>query len=297
MTVLNDGEFELDGYAFGGASHGVVVPPGGFDPGSHESRSQDAPSPNSDSLRFGRDYRTPGAWTFTLATNADTEAQALGSLEDLQVVWDNAESRTVPGSLSTMRYVLAGRTRRVYGRPRRFAPALPTTHTQGLLTAVADFQLADTLVYDDEARSTVVSAAPPVALGLTSPITTPISVASGGEREGAIADVGGKVPAPVVILFTAGSSAITSPWVATPDWRIELNTTIPAGMSVVVDTRPASMSVLRSDGANLAGKLTRTSTLQGARLKPGSAQLTFGGYDPSATATCAVSWRPAYLSL
>ena len=108
--------------------------------------------------------------------------------------------------------------------------------------------------------------------------------------------MGGTAPAPFVEVI---HGPITNPWIAGPGWRFDFLTTLAYDQTLTVDTRPWAQTVLRNDGASLAGTLTRASTaLSDARLLPGGgAWLTFGGIDGTGTATCSVSWRPTYRSL
>lgn len=294
MAVLNDGEFELDGYAFGGESHGVLVQPGGFDPGTASLRLQDNDAGINDGIYMGRDSKSPPLWGFTLMSNQYNAAGALDALETLAAQWDSYDVRTTPGAVSTMRYNLGGRTRRVYGRARRFAQSVTAGLWSGVATAVADFQLTDGRYYADELRVQTVSIVPATAGGLSGVLTGPLTTEAGGARQGVIPDVGGKVATPITATI---SGPITNPWLAGPGWEIRLNVTLAYDQSVTIDARPWAMSVLRNDGASLAGKLTRSSRLDQARLLPGSQELTFGGTDATGTAKCSVSWRPAFPSL
>ncbi|MGL5850182.1 MAG: hypothetical protein ACRCZD_05290, partial [Phycicoccus sp.] len=207
--------------------------------------------------------------------------------------WDASAVRSTPGALSVLRYNLGGRVRRVYGRPRRFSVAMRTTLWSGVTAAVADFQLADVLHYDDELQSVGVSIVPASTGGLVSPLKSPLSTLGGGARQGVIS-VGGSAPTP----FRATvRGPITNPWIAGPGWRIELATTLASDQSITINTRPGASSVLRQDGASMAGSLSRTTRLSTAVLRPGPSEITFGGTDPTGTASCTLTWRNAHHSL
>jgi hypothetical protein len=296
---LDDGGFELDGFLFGGENDSVVIQPGGFDPGTTDWRVQDQDSPSGDGVVFGRDLLAGQTWGFTFLTNEYTAADALNSLEAMAGLWLNNASRSVPGAVSVLRYNIGGRVRRVYGRPRRWGLAVTPDLWGGVAPVVADFRCEGALHYDDELRTIdvgVVVGDGASSGGMSEPLSAPLSTVGGGARSGVIDVVGGTAPAPFIALI---HGPITNPWVAGPGWRFDFLTTLAYNQSLAVDTRPWAKTVLRNDGASLAGTLTRTSTaLSDARLLPGGgAWLDFGGIDGTGTATCAVSWRPTYHSL
>ena len=121
--VLAAGQFDLGGYTFGGDDDAVMVTPGGFDPGVTGWRTQDAENPVRDSVLFGRDRLTPGTWGFSLQTNRLDADGSLAALEAMGGRWRGEAVRTTPGAVMALRYRLGSATRRVYGRPRRWAPA------------------------------------------------------------------------------------------------------------------------------------------------------------------------------
>lgn len=294
-AVLSDGSFELDGFQFGGESDSVVVQPGGFDSGTANWRTQDQDNPSGDSLMFGRDFLTGPTWGFVLLSNEYTATDALDSLDAMATLWLNNASRSTPGAVSTLRYNIGGRTRRVYGRPRRWNTAVTPGLWSGVAPVIADFKRVDALHYDDALRTIQVSIIPATTGGLLAPLAAPLSTLGGGERQGVIDSVGGSAPTPFIAVI---EGPITSPWISGPGWKLTFLTTLAYDQSLTVDTRPWAKTILRQDGASLAGTLTRTSTpLAEALLKPGGAELIFGGIDATGTARCTVSWRPTYHSL
>ena len=473
ISALSDGEFELDGFAFGGENDSVIVQPGGFDPGTADWRVQDQDSPNGDGVVFGRDWLSGQTWGFTFLTNEYTAGDALNSLEAMAALWKGNASRSTPGAVSILRYGIGGRTRRVYGRPRRWSLAVTPDLWGGVAPVVADFQCEGALHYDDDLRTidvgvvvgdgassdvttirtnlcgnpnfetdtswwtnsgatgtrdasapidgaaslkvtggaagAIINVSTPVVAGetytlsadyktvgtltgspnlalvmpgslvtrfylpktqttagrfsvtatvigsgnaqtalvsgdaadviffdnvllersatagtyfdgsslggvwagtpnaststqtthsggMSEPLSEPLSTIGGGARSGVIDVVGGTAPAPFIATI---HGPMTNPWIAGPGWRFDFLTTLAYDQTLTVDTRPWAKTVLRNDGASLAGTLTRASTaLSDARLLPGGgAWLTFGGIDGTGTATCSVSWRPTYRSL
>lgn len=292
--VLEEGTFSLDGYKFGGANDPVVVVPGGFDPGVTNWRTQDADNPLGDAMRFGRDRLSPATWGFTLQTNLDTSTQALDAIEEIETVWKGDATRATPGAVQTLRYNLGGRTRRVYGRSRRFAPTISPLTFQGVSGALADFQKADTLHYDDTEYVVDISILAGRASGIKSPLIGPLTTVAGGDRIDTIQEVGGNAPAPFIAIIYG---PISNPYIEGPGFFVKLNTTLAYDQYAVIDTRPWAQTVIRNDGVSLGGKLSRLSRLTTARLNPGSASIKFGGTDLTGRAKCRFSWRPTYNSL
>lgn len=292
--VLEEGTFSLDGYKFGGENDAVLVVPGGFDSGTASRRDQDAVNPLGDAVRFGRERLTPPLWSWTLQTNKDTTADGLDAIEQIESRWIADSVRATPGKVQTLRYNIGGRTRRVYGRSKRFSQAVNAMTFQGIAGAVADFQLADPLHYDDTEYVTEISILAGRASGIKSPLTGRLSTVAGGDRIDTIKEVGGNAPAPFVAVI---KGPIKNPYIEGPGWKIQLNTTLAFDQSAVIDTRPWAQTVMRNDGVSLGGTLARTSRLTTARLKPGSASIKFGGSDSTGRAKATFSWRPAFYSL
>lgn len=294
MSLTHEGSFDLEGYAFGGESDTFVTMPGGFDPGISGWRTQEQDSPVGDHINFGRDLLSPPSWSWQLQSNLDTIEDAMAAVESMEMAWRGESARHTPGKVLELRYRFAGRDRLVYGRPRRFSHDLTPMAWQGLVNVVCDFQVVDTLKYEDLVRTVELGIIPGTTTGLKAPLLGPLTTVQAGEQAGAVSGVGGTQPAPVTILI---HGPITNPWVEGDGWRLDLKTTLAYDQSVLIDTRPFAQTVLRNDGVSLAGALTRNSLLASARLKPGSTLLRFGGIDATGTATCSVKWRAVYNSL
>lgn len=291
--VLAVGQFDLDGYVFGGDEDPVTVVPGGFDPGTTGWRTEDADNPVGDSTFFGRDRLTAPTWGFSLQTNEDAEIGALNAMEALGGKWRADRIRKTPGLVLPLRYNLGNGTRRVYGRPRRWAPAVSPLLWQGVTGIAADFTLAAPEYYDDTQRVVDLGILPGTSRGLSSPLTDSLSTLLSGEKAQSVGNVGGAAPAPFVAVIYG---PVQNPWLREDGWRLDLNVTLAYDQYAVIDTRPWANTVIRNDGASLAGKLSRTSRLSNARLVPGGSVLRFGGKDATGTAHCSVAWRPTYYS-
>lgn len=283
-SLLQDGDFELDGHLTG---LGLGVYLKAIDLGTVGHRSQDAAVPNGDGLMFGRDLYSGAEWRLSFAANhGRDQAAAHNALGALAKAWLGAASRHTPGARSLLRYRIAGQTRRVYGRPRDFAPDPNALFFTGLAHATAGFQSDSALHYADTAGTLDLQMVAPSTSVITWPGVWPLTFSRGSDRQGFINNVGGDAPAP----FTATiNGPITDPYVKGDGWEIRFTGTLAYDQTVTVDTRANTIT-----GGLPPGALHRTSYLDTARLKPGAAEVTFGGIDPTGTATCRLQWRPAF---
>lgn len=282
---LQDGDFELDGYAMGD-DHPLMVLE--FLPGDAARRVQDIDSPVSHQRFFGRDLLTGPSWDFTLGTASDDRSTAVSDLAVAARYW--RKTAYEPGAESVLRFRLAGADRLIFGRPKKFiySPTDPLFGSRGFIPADASFQAADPWLYDDALQSMTATLLPSSTGGLQAPLVGSLT-STGGTRTGVIPQVGGDTPAP----FTATiSGPVANPVISGDGWLIEVRTTLAYDQSLVIDTR--KHTVTRNDGASLSGSLTRSSRLTKARLKPGAAAVQFGGVDRTGTASCRVDWRSTY---
>lgn len=285
MTILNDGDVEIDGYVMG-TGYDVFVTE--LDDGGVDLRIQDTLNPVGGNRLFGRDLLTPASWTLSLVTDCSTAADGLAALGQLAHIARNEAVRLDPGALSLLRYNVAGRTRRVYGRLRR-PKRKPGPVNDGVIEAVAMFDAHDSLYYEDDERSVSVQMVPPPTGGITVPTTVPLVFAGLAEQQGNITDVGGTEPTPLRAVI---HGPINGPGLAGDGWEVKLNDSIAEGVSVTIDARLGT--VIDSEGVSRAGALTRFSRLQNARLHPGPDHVIFSGTDPTGQASADVYWRPAY---
>lgn len=287
MAVLNDGDFELDGFVFSG-HRDTAVYVRTFSPGAAVTRAQDAVNPVGENMFFGRDHRTPGQWAFGLRINEGDFAGAIREFGILAASWQTT-ARTTPGAQSVLRYKRAGENRRVYGRARNLTPDLQYAYVAGIVDAEVAFDPSDCWHYADAPRSLALSLIPGNARGLIAPLIAPLTTIAGGTRQGVIEDAGGDGPAPYWVTF---KGPITNPVARVSGQEIGLLATLAYDQSVTVDTR--LMTARRNDGANMAGALTRRTRLIEARINPGPAEITFTGTDATGTSSCTVSWRPVF---
>src|SRR5690606_20764520 len=114
-----------------------------------------------------------------------------------------------------------------------------------------------------------------------------------GERQDAVIVGGDTDTWPVITI--RGPVAQPSIRLVGTDVAVRLDTTLAGDRSVTIDPRPWARSVLRDDGASLAGAL-RGSPLAALRLPPGQTVVHFGGTDLSGQSSASIRWRDAALT-
>lgn len=280
-----DEQLELDGYLFGAGCPWQLA---GWGLGDRSLLTQDFVDPVGDGRAMGRDREDAPEWSFLLRTRGRPDP--LAEVGRLRSAWEGPRS-TVRG-LSVLRYRVMGRTRRVYGRPRRFAPLSdPLTRAVGMAEVDATFQLADPYHYDDDLNSVTYSGVAPPGGNLSWPITFPWSSEPSGESSARFVKVQGDAPAPLAIRF---SGPVVRPRVWTADGRIDVRLTgeLAYDQQVTVDARQGT--VLRQDGASVPGMLSPRTRMADLVLPPGTHEIFYaGGSDSSVT----IAWRNAWRSI
>lgn len=297
MAAVSEAYFELDGLAFGGSGLGPIFVEE-YDTGVAEWTGQERDQPFGDYRMFGRDTLSGPTWTFKLNIvspdeNSGSALVALNALETLMRHWRAMANSKIPGATSVLRYTRAGRTRRVYGRPRRFAYN-PNKVKKGLLTADAEFVTADPYHYDDTEDVLTLNIVPPLQNGIVLPVVLPTTFAPPSRRQGVIQNSTSDASTPLQATFYG---PIIDPYVEGADFRLGLSGTIREGESVFVDTSPGNLKVQHSSGASWAGKIARNTLLKDVRIPPGSSEVSFGGTDPTGLASVRLAWRPAHYAL
>jgi hypothetical protein len=266
-----------------------------FNPGPAEDRAQDVLSPVADVRHFGTDLRTPPTWSWDLYTDVHTPADALGWAQNLEEVWQAEDVRLTPNAVVPLQYKVAGRLRRVYGRPRRFS-MVPDFLPTGRVSIFADFALAENVYYDDTEQALTVRTVPSVVsgTGFTMPFTMPLTVGVAGDSpriEQAV--VQGRRPTWVDIVFKGPS---VDPWVQIGDRRWGLRGSILAGSAynVRMSGKPWQQGIMQADGTWRPEMLDPRARLSQLRLPPGVYSVRYGAYDPTGQSTATLSWRSAY---
>lgn len=292
---LLDDSCELDDYAFGGHVHGitrVMIEDVIFEP--VDIVQVDRQLPRSDGIRFGRDFRGARTISFTMHVFGDFGTDGLAILDDLTSAWMGDPIRRLPGAVQTLRIKCDGRTRRVYGRSRRFEPISTKIAATGWAPVAADFRTVDHYFYDDDEKNNTVAIVPPSGGGLIAPLVAPLTTLGISYAPGEI-NVGGTVPCYPVFIIRGPISLPTID--AIGEWRITLAAVIAHDEFVVVDSRPWTRGVRRNGITNIAGLLTPASPrLSQVRLTPGPHEIILSGLDETGTSSLTVAWRDTYTS-
>lgn len=284
--------FRYYGVEFGGQFGDIIVRD--FNPSAAELRTQDVPRPNADGIIAGREFFGGRTWAFDLVTNKRNLSDALAVAASLESQWVHLGRRLAPNKKYPLSYELDGEWRRVYGRPDKFlGPKGDIRARQGAGDITADFRVLDPLYYSDDETSITLSIIPASVGGLESPLVAPLtSVQSGAPRAGFVTNAGDS-PTPLKVTF---NGPIVDPWVeAAAGWEIGLIGSLAYDVSVTIDALEGT--VMRNDGTPVGGMLSNATLLGAALLPTGQSELTFGGIDPTGTATVDLSWRNAYTSM
>ena len=294
-TQLVDGQWRLiypgTDLVFGDKKPFMLTGPP--DLGDVELTTQDQPQPSADGVLFGRDYRGGRTIALPIGVHEFSEAAALTSHNRLMAAWRADRVRGTPGEVAALYARRAGRERVIYGRPRRFASELHPIPSQGYSAAQVDFAAADDLYYDAAATSITLGLVPPTSGGVAPPLTPPFSTVPRSTRPGLVS-TSGLVDTWPVVMFTG---PVLNPAVQlTGLWSIQLDIQLAYDQSVTIDTRPWARTVLRNDGANLAGALGRFSAkLSAARIPPGvDTEVLFTGVDATGTSRLTIAWQNAW---
>lgn len=251
-------------------------------------------APRADGRIFGRDYRDGRTILFSgsIITPAGPTA-ALDALDAIESAWDPENLRTQPGDVAVLRMRRGGRTRRVYGRPRRFKSTSGATQ-RGWIPFTMDFETSDHRYYSDGEFVETIGMIPKAQGGLVGSLKGPL-IAAGTNDGSGILSVHGSKPS---WLTTRINGPIINPTIELLGfWKFQLNVTLAYDQWVVIDPTPWTRMVRRNDGANLAGEFTAASvTLSEMRAPKGDQQLLLTGIDATNTATAQAYWRDTYAS-
>lgn len=304
--ITKDYQFELlpsaissTGFAFG-IGLDVSMDDGGFSAGSADWASQDSEDPTSGVTMFGRDRLLGPTWNFQLHVNRETPEEALATLGIARAAWYALHIRDSPGAVIPLRYRVGGRTRRVYGRPRRFEAPPDNRILGGYVPISSDFKCVDGFHYDDVETAVTLQLGSLMADpdqvdsggGFVFPVTFPTTSLAPTTQQDQFR-VLGDAPAYPVVRF---NGPVTNPKLVTDEWTLSLEHQIPTGSYVEIDTRPWRQTVLLNGTASLAGKLGRRQRLSRVAFEPGRFEAMYTG-STTANSTCEVRWANTWTSL
>lgn len=292
MAALKDYQFELDGYVFG-MDRPVFVDTTGFKPGSGDVMDQDQTNPITGARMMGRDTVTAGTWTWMLHMGTESPEEMLAELGVMGTKWRGGaaafrESRAV----SALRYAVGGRTRVIFGRPRKFDyDSVDGRFAYGYLPPSATFDKSDALHYDDDEQMATMHLKPADVGGAVLPGAFPLTFERAPDYvpESAVV-VGGDASTAPVITFTG---PVLDPSVTIGGVTVGLTGRLGAGGSVTIDTRPWAMTITRV-GDTAGAYLSASTRMTRSALKPGAYSAVFRGTDTSGDSRCQVRWRNAW---
>jgi hypothetical protein len=302
VTLLKDHQFEIlpdaeanDGFVFGVGAE-VSVGGEGFDPGEQTWLTQDGQNTRRGVAGFGRDVQGPRTWTWSSHTDQEDVESAVNILDDFADAWSPEALALEPGEVTAIRYRLAGRDRRVFGRPRRYAAPPTNLILSGYVDVTHDFATVDAYTYDDlETGESIQFSSGATGAGFVLGSTMPLLTQRGDEASGTTQiTVGGKARAYPVIRF---NGPWTNPTMVTDSWTLNWKGQIAAGKWVEIDARPWKLTVLDQDGGSAVEGLDRRVWLEDIWFAAGSRpEISLSGIaSPGASAD--LRWRNAWKSI
>jgi hypothetical protein len=289
MADLAQGQWELDGLVFGEFQPVEVA---AFDLGGPDIAAGDLDVPGGDGRIFGYDYARGRTLAFEFFTNAADGAGARAAWAALASRWHDPAVRLSPRAVVPLRIRDYGMdTIVVYGRPRNLDAVSTGLLDRGRVDLTGTFEAVDDLFYADTEQSVTLDLLPQIGAGLILPFTLPaVLTPVGGSDTTTLVNEGDAGAWPVIEF----SGPVTNPgveWVGTGT-RVELVTTLAYDQTATVDTRPWARTVLRSDGASLAGAV-RGPRLADLALPPGATEVRFTGQDMTGAARATIRTRSA----
>jgi hypothetical protein len=260
----------------------------------------DATLPGEDGIRLGRDYQRNATVTFELGVDGVdgpvdrhwpmrpwTRGERVGDWTDIEMamalykkqdqgpavwgsdgvdllrqVWRGDSVRARSGRVGWLIHHSAGRSRQLYGRPRKFAVSHSRLTRQGYTPVVADFVAVDDRFYDQTEKHVelwdyLMHGRPPRP-GRRGDLSEFWQHPS--NKSATVPQLGKTTTFPYIVIH----GPCKNPKVTfTPDlWSVQLSMTIASGDYVTIDPRPWSRQVTHTKGSStssVADKLTRHS--------------------------------------
>lgn len=314
MTV-NDYQLQFEDYATGelitlGDSNSAFCSVRFDGIGSSELRTSEIEMSAEDGIQFGFEYLGKRPWTISGAVKSGSNpyiggdsSSAWDNLSRLMRAWDYNSARHKARSVVPLWFKRPGReTMLVYGRPDRIDPDVSHSHA-GYVTYQASFRQSDPKFYSATEQEITLPIATPYVGGLLYNATQdglilPFMTSEMTERQGVIEQFG-DIDAPLIIKF---NGQVTNPTLrllnsdGSDRWKIKLQTSIGSSQSVTIDTRLWRRTVLRNDGASLAGAV-RGPRLAQLVAPPGTSELVYSGASEGGSSTCSIRVRNAWAAI
>lgn len=264
-----------------------------FDPGDFDTRDQDVDG-NGDYRMFGTDYVSPPTWGWDMFTDTRDPADSLAWVDWLRQVWNN-DVRKTPNGVNRLSYVIGGRARCVYGRPRRFTPK-PDKINLGKTYISTTFVLAEDTYYDDDEQTVTLGMTPATVqgTGVVLPQPLPWHFNTSPAPRTSVLLVGGTKETWITPTFYG---PVSNPWVQIGGLTFGLYGTVPLGQSVALKGRPWEAGVLFSTGQYRPDMLDARARLSQLQFKPGPYAVTYGGSDNTGSSRVVLAWRDASQSM
>lgn len=301
-TTLEEHQFEIlptaeasSGFVFGIGAE-VSLNEDGFDPGENEWITQDGQNARRGVTGFGRDVLAGKTWSWQSHVDRDTEEEAADTLDRFSAAWMPELLARDPGAITSIRYQFAGRTRRIFGRPRRYGAPPSNMVLSGYVPISHDFTTVDAFTYDDVMSSALIPyLSDAVGGGFTFPAAFPVeTLPSEGTGQDQV-QVLGRARAYPLLRF---NGPWTNPRLETDDWSVSWTGSIPSGKWVEIDTRPWKLTVMNSDGGSVVEGLNPRTYLEDLWFEPQSQpQIRLGGTSASGNASALVRWRNTWTSI
>lgn len=274
--------------------------------GSHELRTSERDMPNEDGIAFGREFLGKSTWTINGAVKSGNNytpsdaSSAWDAMASLVRAWNYNRVRTQSRECIPLYFKRPGREAMVvFGRPERIDPD-PSRSFAGYITYQASFRQSDPKFYESSIETLSITTQTAYAGGLllNNTMTTllaPFSTTSITRTAAAVLN-SGDISTPIMLTF---QGSVTNPRATLVNnlgetvWSVKLSTSVLSGQSVTIDARQWKRSVLRNDGASLAGYLNGN-RLAELVVPPGPYELRFEGSNTEGTSTCAIEYRNAW---
>ncbi len=258
----------------------------------------DAPLPLEDGVRHGLD--TEGAGSIQFQINVDTAdlpveqryAANMEALGKLREVWRADAVRNRPGAIATLETVSAGRTRVVYGRPRRYAPGASRLTRKGHTPVLAEFVISDGRFYGLPAPTRTITSAVAPTGGIKTPLITPLTTVQFASSMSDLVVTGHALTWPIITI----RGPISQPRVTIAgQFEFGLDMRLGDGEAVTIDPRPWARTMTMTGGGSVSGFVSRRSPrLSDMLLNPGAYDVTLGGVDATGLARVEIAHSPAY---